>query len=163
MAHQVTGECHETPLERAVERATVAGLEPAGYGRMRDGSRFWLVFSTTEPGRLHVVRMRRTQLLCDCTAGGHGRVCVHVGAVVMQLGAEAVQADRLAQRVAGRVAGDCGVNVAPSELDRLTAQVETRAAIGRLREMAQITGMGTPGTKEQPLPMPSSAPVSLFR
>lgn len=69
-------------LERAVDRATMIGLEPTGAGRLRDGAKFWLVPSQTESGKLYVVTLRGNQLACNCPACV---VCTHIASVVMEL------------------------------------------------------------------------------
>ena len=75
-------------LERAVDRATAIGLEPVGQGRTRDGSRFCIVPSQTERGKLYVVRLDGKRLSCNCLARV---VCTHVASVVMELAASAAR------------------------------------------------------------------------
>lgn len=76
-----------TELERAIERATAAGLIVLAQGRFKaDNRRFWLVPSQSEPERTHVVLQFGRRLVCDCKATV---LCAHKGAVHMHLVVEA--------------------------------------------------------------------------
>jgi len=67
----------QSELQRALDRAYAAGLDITGQGRMRNGNRFFLVPSATEPGRTHIVTSDTQHLHCDCEAGVHERICTH--------------------------------------------------------------------------------------
>lgn len=58
--------------------------EPAvtGTGVDVEGTPFYVVPSSTEPGRVHLVRQLPRRLVCDCKAAHYGKRCVHVAAVV---------------------------------------------------------------------------------
>jgi len=64
-------------LSRALDRAYAAGLDIIGQGRMRNGNRFFLVPSVSEPGTTHVVVSDDQHLHCDCHAGAHDLICQH--------------------------------------------------------------------------------------
>jgi uncharacterized Zn finger protein len=68
-------------LARALEIAERDGLQVCGRGWTRDGRRVYCVPSRTETNRWHLVIVAGVRLVCDCTAGQHGRICAHRAAV----------------------------------------------------------------------------------
>lgn len=63
---------------RARVRALEAGLDLQAE---RVAPALWAVPSVSHAGELHLVRVRRTGLECDCPAAAFGRPCCHVAAV----------------------------------------------------------------------------------
>lgn len=64
-------------MQRALDRAYAAGLDITGQGRLRNGNRFFVVPSATDPSRSHIVTSDGTRLHCDCTAGAFDKICQH--------------------------------------------------------------------------------------
>jgi len=64
-------------MARALARAYSAGLDIVGQGRMRNGNRFFVIPSATEPARMHVVTSDGSRLHCDCTGGQFDHICQH--------------------------------------------------------------------------------------
>ena len=76
-------------LERAIERAHSRGVYIIGTGRLRaDGARLFVVSSTSDPVRGHLVVVVGHHLQCDCTAAQYGRLCQHRAIVHERLLAE---------------------------------------------------------------------------
>jgi len=103
-----------TPLQRAKERASDAGLVPCGQGRFRDGSRFWLVPSSSQGAdTLYIVRSRgKGHLRCNCRASTYALVCAHIGAVVSAVTADTLRRERFAERIAQCVEADAATLLA---------------------------------------------------
>ena len=105
----------QAALDRALARASEAGLHITGQGHLLNGQRFFLIPSATDPARSHIIVSDETRLHCDCTAGQYDHICQHRaivhlflrdeharkaadGAAVAQaLAAEAAEAKSLAQ------------------------------------------------------------------
>lgn len=91
----------DTPLDRAIERATAAGVHVAGLGRFKahPQRRFALVTSASRSGAYHVISISDVRLSCDCEAGRRGRLCVHQAATSMYLTAQAARLRRFEEAV----------------------------------------------------------------
>lgn len=85
-------------LDAALARAERDGIRVTGRGiRKADGARVFAVSSASQPGRWYLVAIEGAQLVCDCAAGQHGRMCKHRGAVRQRLEAERATAAQAAQ------------------------------------------------------------------
>jgi hypothetical protein len=86
-------------LERACERARLAGLMVVGHGtRKVDGAAIYAVPSMRNPQRWHLVAVVGGQLACDCVAGSYGKVCVHRATVHAFLAAGLLAARKAAEK-----------------------------------------------------------------
>ena len=77
-------------LDRAIERATAAGVEVCGHGHMKvSHDRLFCVASQRDQDHWHIVRLvGGTRLMCDCQATV---ICVHRAAAHMELTVEAAR------------------------------------------------------------------------
>lgn len=100
-------------LERAIERAHICGVYIVGAGRRRaDGARLFVVSSTSDPVRGHLVIVAGPNLQCDCMAAQYGRLCKHRAIVHERLlaerGATQVAASGTAKTLAECATHDAG-------------------------------------------------------
>jgi hypothetical protein len=87
-------------LERAISRASRAGLEVVGHGyRKGDNAHIYCVPSSTVPNLWHVVTQCGNRLVCDCLAGQRNRICVHRAATYVYLFTQARRRQQLADEV----------------------------------------------------------------
>jgi hypothetical protein len=121
-------------LDAAIERASVAGLEIIGRGRLKaNNARVFLVPSQSQPGRAHCVVLvpHTRRLVCDCAA----RVlCVHKAVVHMALIVEAAKHEAAAAEIAEQLEIE--------QRDREEAEQQTERA--RKREAAILVHSNAP-------------------
>lgn len=88
-------------LDRAIDRATKAGLEVHGVGRRKsDNARVFAVPSQSEENLYHLVALVGSRLVCECKASQYGHhICCHRAAVHMYLTVEAERKQRQAEEV----------------------------------------------------------------
>ena len=78
----------QTELDRALARASAADLHITGQGHLLNGQRFFIVPSSSDPARSHVIVSDEKHLHCDCTAGQYEHICQHRALVHLFLVAE---------------------------------------------------------------------------
>src|SRR5258706_15376871 len=81
----------QTELDRALARAQSASLQITGQGHLLNGQRFFIVPSSTEPARSHIIVSDEHHLHCDCPAGQYDHICQHRALVHLFLVAEAAK------------------------------------------------------------------------
>ena len=81
----------QTELDRALARAQSASLQITGQGHLLNGQRFFIVPSSSDPARSHVIVSDEKHLHCDCTAGQYEHICQHRALVHLFLVAEAAK------------------------------------------------------------------------